>query len=74
MPEPTTDVPESDYVRVKDKDTGYHRSIRRHMLPHGNYQELKGAAVDAAGEPLPPEYPNRETTSGQQATNQKAGS
>jgi hypothetical protein len=56
-------------IRVKDKDTGYISTIRRVSLPHGNYQELKQAAVDPlTGEFLPTEFPSSADTSGSAAT------
>lgn len=54
MPEPEYD--RDEWIRVKDKDLGYDSTIRGSQLPHGNYQVLKQDAVDAAGEPLPPDY------------------
>ena len=59
-------MPEKDPyepVRVKDKDTGYHLTIQRQQLPHGNYQELKQDAVDPiSGAFLAPDYaPGDET-------------
>ncbi|MGZ5422636.1 MAG: hypothetical protein ACXWDF_10730 [Aeromicrobium sp.] len=44
------------FVRVTDKDTGHKRTIRESQLAHGNYTVLKADAVDAVGNPLPPEY------------------
>lgn len=64
MPDP------NEYVRVTDKDTGHRHSVRRSELPHGNYSELKQAAVHPLTlEPLPPEFKSVETntTSGQSA-------
>lgn len=53
-------MPEKDPyepVRVKDRDTGYHLTIQRQQLPHGNYQELKQDAIDPnTGAFLPPDY------------------
>jgi hypothetical protein len=45
-----------DLIRVKDKDLNRNVTITRGELPHGNYQELKQPAVDAAGNRLPPEF------------------
>lgn len=43
-------------IRVRDKDTGYHLTIYRMNLAHGNYQELKQDAVEPnTGEFLPPD-------------------
>ena len=67
-------MPENDWVRVTDKDTGHKLSIRRSSLPHGNYTELKQDAVDFAGDPLPPEFNTLESlsnNSGQQADTKK---
>lgn len=53
-------MPEKDpyeAVRVRDKDTGYHLTIHRMNLAHGNYQELKQDAVDPnTGQFLAPNY------------------
>lgn len=62
----------SEYVRVRDKDTGHKRSVHAAEVAHGDYQVLKEPAVDPiTGDVLPPEYakPSREasTTSGQSA-------
>lgn len=45
-----------EYVRVTDTDTGHKLTIRREELPNGNYRELKAAAVNELGDPLPPEH------------------
>lgn len=45
-----------DRLRVKDKDTGYDRTISESELPHGNYQVLKQDAVDINGDDLPPDF------------------
>lgn len=52
----------TEYVRVKDKDTGNVFSVRRAALPHGNYQELKQDALGADDQPLAPEFPSVEST------------
>ena len=50
-------MPETEWVRVTDKDTGHKRSIPKSALPHGNYTVLKADAVDpVTGDVLPPEY------------------
>lgn len=52
-------MPEKDpteRIRVKDKDTGYDRTVPRSELALGNYQELKQDALDASGADLPPDY------------------
>jgi hypothetical protein len=60
----------SDPIRVKDKDTGYHRTIRADQIHLGNYERLKSDAVDpVSGEVLPPKFPA--TTTGQQADTSK---
>ena len=69
-------MPENDWVRVTDKDTGHRLSIRRSALPHGNYTELKQDAVDLSGDPLPPEFHaikplSSHTTTGQSADTKK---
>lgn len=50
-------MPEDNWVRVTDKDTGHKRSVRESELPHGNYTVLKQDAVDpVTGVVLPPEF------------------
>lgn len=46
----------STFVRVTDLDTGHKVSIPASAVPHGNYRDLKADALDANGDPLPPEY------------------
>lgn len=59
----------TDRIRVKDKDTGYHLTIARMSLPHGNLQELKQDAVDPlTGDDLPPDY---SPSDGQSAADKK---
>lgn len=45
----------TEYVRVRDKETGHHVSIPRAQFEHEGdvWQELKQDAVDAGGRPLP---------------------
>lgn len=62
----------SDYVRVRDEDTGHTLSVPASAVPHGNYKVLKDAATNPAGEPLPPVHgepkkPTVEPTSGHEA-------
>lgn len=69
-------MPENDWVRVTDKDTGHKITVRESAVPHGNFTVLKADAVDVGGDPLPPEYGavkplSSPTTSGQQADTQK---
>lgn len=45
-----------EYVRVTDTDTGHKLTVLRSELPNGNYRELKADAVNANGDPLPPEF------------------
>ena len=62
-----------EYVRVTDTSTGHKITIQRAQL-NGNdhFRELKADAVDANGDPLPPEHnatkPLSSTTEGQKAT------
>lgn len=56
VPDYTRPTPE--YVRVKDKSTGYHLSILRGQLdadPEA-FTELKQDATDVHGLPLPPDF------------------
>jgi hypothetical protein len=47
----------SEFVRVRDKDTGHKRSVHPAEVAHGDYQVLKEPAVDPiTGDILPPEY------------------
>jgi hypothetical protein len=58
---------EIDYVRVKDKTSGYHLTLVRSAAEADPdaYQILKQDAVDHNDLPLPPEFP---APSGQKAT------
>jgi hypothetical protein len=58
---------EIDYVRVKDKTSGYHLTLVRSAAEADPdaYQILKQDAVDHNDQPLPPEFP---APSGQKAT------
>lgn len=50
----------SELVRVTDKDTGHHSTIRRSQMHLGNYEELKQDAVDpVTGDVLPPKFKQR---------------
>lgn len=48
----------SDYVRVRDKETGHHVSILRSQFEQDGdvWQELKQPATDTGGAPLPPKF------------------
>lgn len=46
-----------EFIRVRDKDTGYLLSVREGELPHGNYEPVKEPALNELGDPLPPEHP-----------------
>lgn len=62
----------ADRLRVKDKDTGYHRTIDAAALKHGNYEVLKSDAVDPrTGDDVPPKFPATGGADGQTATNPK---
>ncbi|MEQ7847720.1 hypothetical protein [Nocardioides kribbensis] len=62
-------MPENDWVRVTDKDTGHRLSVRQSAVAHGNYNVLKSPAIDpVTGDVLPPEF---NTTSGQSADPKK---
>ena len=63
----------AERLRVKDKDTGHHRTIAASALPHGNYEVLKSAAVDpVTGDDVPPKYADKPVgTSGQKADTTK---
>lgn len=61
----------TDYVRVKDRETGHHVSIPVAQFEHEGdvWQELKQDAVDSGGNPLPPKY---HTSVGKESTTKKA--
>lgn len=65
MPDVTPD--ENPWVRVTQKGTGHHLTIRESAVAHGDYTVLKQDAVGVDGEPLPPEFKSVEST-GQAAT------
>lgn len=48
----------TDYVRVRDKETGHHYSVPRSRFEAKRelFQELKQPATDGGGSPLPPKY------------------
>lgn len=68
----------SQRIRVRDKCTGYIRTIDAAAAAHGDYEVLKDAqAVDPrTGDDLPPEFPKKkartsEPPSGRQADTKK---
>lgn len=65
----------TERIRVKDKDTGYHRTIPASAFAHGNYERLKSAAVDpVTGDDVPPKFDaahNGEPATGRQAETPK---
>lgn len=70
-------MPENNWVRVTDTDTGHKLTIRESAVAHGNYRVLKADPVDVHGDPLPPEYgavkplSSTNPTSGQEADTMK---
>lgn len=46
----------SDYIRVRDKDTGHEYTIREHRMQGEAHTRLDKPALGAGGEPLPPKY------------------
>ena len=48
----------TDYVRVRDKETGHHYSVPRSRFDATPelWQELKQPATDRGGMPLPPKF------------------
>ena len=48
----------TDFVRVRDKETGHHYSVprSRFVATPELWQELKQPATDRGGDPLPPKY------------------
>lgn len=48
----------SDFVRVRDKETGHHYSVarERYDATPDLWTELKQDATDSVGDPLPPKY------------------
>lgn len=68
------DEAKDPFVRVKDKETGRHVSVRQSTVDSSPelWQVLKRDAVNHAGEPLPPESPEHATPSGSADSGQKA--
>lgn len=65
----------AEYVRVKEKDTGYHRTYLRAQFDPATMTELKQDAVDEHGVPLGPDYTKSPSNqSGQSATTKKENS
>lgn len=62
----------SEFVRVRDKETGHHYSVSRERFERSPelWQELKQAATNSAGDPLPPKYKTTVSTEAEK----KAGS
>lgn len=61
-----------DYVRVKEKDTGYHRTYLAAQFDPETMTELKQPAVDHNGVPLAPDYTKSPSNqSGHEATTKK---
>jgi hypothetical protein len=62
-----------EYVRIRDKTTGYKYSIVASALDEEHMTVLKQDAVDHNENPLPPEFDTEAAaaTSGQQATTKK---
>lgn len=66
----------SEYVRVRDLDTGHTRSVHAAEVAHGNYDQLDEPAVDPiTGDVLPPAFAEptgkASTKRGQQADTSK---
>lgn len=67
----------SDRIRVRDKCTGYIRTIDAAAVAHGDYEVLEAPAIDPrTGDDVPPEFPKKkartsEPPSGRQANTQK---
>ena len=61
----------SNYVRVRDKESGHHYTVSRSRFDTNPdlWQELKQPATDSAGTPLPPKY---KTTVAKQVTEKQA--
>lgn len=61
----------SEFIRVRDKETGHHVSIpaARYDRERDLWQELKQPATDAGGTPLPPKH---KTSVSAETTKQRA--
>ena len=59
----------SDFIRVRDKDTGHEYTIRERRFKDGAQTKLDKDAVGASGEPLPPKHKTTVT----KAADKKAG-
>jgi hypothetical protein len=62
-----------DYVRVRDKSTGYAYSVVASAVDEEHMTVLKQDAVDHNDNPLPPEFETKAAaeTSGQTSTKEK---
>lgn len=58
-----------EYVRAKEKDTGYHVSILAEQFNPDTHTRLKQAAVDEHGRPLPPDFDKSPSAVGRPAAN-----
>lgn len=58
----------TEFVRVRDKATGHHYSMPVSGFDPDEVAELKQAATDSAGDPLPPKY---KTTADESAGGEK---
>lgn len=51
-----------EFLRVRVKDTKAHITIHAPMFDKAIHAELKSAAVDRNGDPLPPKYPSTDAS------------
>lgn len=63
----------TDYVRVRDNDTGHHLSVPAEAVKNNPsaYSVLKQDAVDRAGRPLPPKFKSPSPSTSSQQSEQK---
>lgn len=71
----------SEFIRVKDNDTGHEFTIRAGQFVEGAMKEIDKPALDNGGEPLPPKHKTtvaaqasarRTTSSGQKADQEES--
>ena len=64
-------MPNIEWVRVKDKDTGHKYSVPAGAVDENAHQVLKQPAADLACDPLPAEHNESPAPIGQKATTEK---
>lgn len=62
-----------EFVRVKEKETGYHRTYLRAQFDPQTMTELKGPAIDEHGAPLAPDFTKSPSNQSGQKANTERG-